>query len=71
MRVAGLFAGIGGVAAGFPCQDLSQAGRTAGIGGLRSSLVGEVFRRLPQTGGPRWVLIENVPFFAPPRFVST
>jgi len=28
------------VAAGFPCQDLSQAGRTAGIGGRQSGLVG-------------------------------
>jgi DNA (cytosine-5)-methyltransferase 1 len=32
--------------AGFPCQDLSQAGLTAGIGGARSGLVGEVFRLL-------------------------
>ena len=27
---------------GFPCQDLSQAGRTTGIEGARSGLVGEV-----------------------------
>src|SRR4051812_34552386 len=32
------------LAAGFPCQDLSQAGRTLGIAGARSGLVGEVFR---------------------------
>src|SRR5689334_7652711 len=32
------------VTAGFPCQDLSQAGRTAGISGERSGLVGEIFR---------------------------
>ena len=31
---------------GFPCQDLSQAGLTAGIGGTRSGLIGEVFRLL-------------------------
>ena len=31
------------LAAGFPCQDLSQAGMTAGIGGKRSGLVGEIF----------------------------
>lgn len=49
------------VAAGFPCQDLSQAGRTAGIGGSRSSLVGEVFRLL-DSARPRWLLLENVPF---------
>lgn len=47
--------------AGFPCQDLSQAGRTRGIRGSRSGLVGEVFRLLDQARTP-WVLIENVPF---------
>jgi len=30
------------VVAGFPCQDLSQAGTTVGITGSRSGLVGEV-----------------------------
>jgi DNA (cytosine-5)-methyltransferase 1 len=51
------------VAAGFPCQDLSQAGRTAGITGERSGLVGEVFRLVadPATA-PKWLLLENVPF---------
>src|SRR5581483_7782390 len=34
------------IAAGFPCQDLSQAGRTAGIVGSQSGLVEEVFKRL-------------------------
>jgi DNA (cytosine-5)-methyltransferase 1 len=47
--------------AGFPCQDLSQAGKTAGIAGHRSGLVGEVFRLLRDHRAP-WVLIENVPF---------
>jgi DNA (cytosine-5)-methyltransferase 1 len=51
------------VAAGFPCQDLSQAGRTAGIRGSQSSVVAEVFRLLGDTrNGPRWLLLENVPF---------
>lgn len=50
------------VAAGFPCQDLSQAGRTAGITGARSGLVDEVFRLVKRRNGPRWLLIENVPF---------
>ncbi|OZC53184.1 DNA (cytosine-5-)-methyltransferase [Rhodococcus sp. RS1C4] len=50
------------VAAGFPCQDLSQAGRTAGITGERSGLVDEVFRLVKRRNGPRWLLIENVPF---------
>ena len=49
------------LAAGFPCQDLSQAGRTAGIGGKRSGLVGEVFRLLDKQKIP-WVVLENVPF---------
>jgi DNA (cytosine-5)-methyltransferase 1 len=49
------------VTAGFPCQDLSQAGKTAGIGGCQSGLVGEVFRILRQTD-VRWLLLENVPF---------
>jgi DNA (cytosine-5)-methyltransferase 1 len=51
------------VAGGFPCQDLSQAGRTAGISGRNSGLVGEVFRLLEKSdAGPRWLLLENVPF---------
>jgi DNA (cytosine-5)-methyltransferase 1 len=50
------------VAAGFPCQDLSQAGRTRGIAGANSSLVGEVFRLIRRRKGPRWLLLENVPF---------
>lgn len=49
------------VAAGFPCQDLSQAGKTRGISGSRSGLVGEVFRLLESQRVP-WVLLENVPF---------
>lgn len=51
------------IAAGFPCQDLSQAGRTAGIVGNQSRLVGEIFKRLGgRARGPRWLLLENVPF---------
>jgi DNA (cytosine-5)-methyltransferase 1 len=46
---------------GFPCQDLSQAGKTRGIEGSRSGLVGEVFRLLRRKRVP-WVLLENVPF---------
>lgn len=46
---------------GFPCQDLSQAGKTLGIEGSRSGLVGEVFRLLRRKRVP-WVLLENVPF---------
>ena len=49
------------VVAGFPCQDLSQAGMTKGIAGSRSGLVGEVVRLIEDQRTP-WVLLENVPF---------
>lgn len=62
-RLRSLPSGTELVTAGFPCQDLSQAGRTAGIAGSRSGLVDEVFRLVRRRrGGPRWLLIENVPF---------
>ncbi|MET7505898.1 DNA (cytosine-5-)-methyltransferase [Streptomyces albidoflavus] len=47
------------VTAGFPCQDLSQAGRTAGIDGEQSGLVSHVFRLLNKHH-PRWLVLENV-----------
>jgi DNA (cytosine-5)-methyltransferase 1 len=47
--------------AGFPCQDLSQAGRTSGIAGAESGLIGEVFRLVAKHKIP-WILLENVPF---------
>lgn len=51
------------VAAGFPCQDLSQAGQTAGISGKKSALVGQVFRLIEASRPrPKWALLENVPF---------
>jgi DNA (cytosine-5)-methyltransferase 1 len=46
---------------GFPCQDLSQAGKTAGIEGRQSGLVSHVFRLLRKRRVP-WVLLENVSF---------
>jgi DNA (cytosine-5)-methyltransferase 1 len=49
------------VTAGFPCQDLSQAGRTAGITGRKSSLVAHVFRLIDRST-PKWILLENVSF---------
>jgi DNA (cytosine-5)-methyltransferase 1 len=49
------------LAAGFPCQDLSQAGATRGISGAQSGLIEEVFRLLEGRPVP-WVLLENVPF---------
>ncbi len=47
------------VTAGFPCTDLSQAGRTAGIGGAESGLVGHVFRLL-RDRPVEWLVLENV-----------
>lgn len=46
---------------GFPCQDLSQAGRTAGLEGKNSGLVSHVFR-LIEHQRPRWLILENVSF---------
>lgn len=60
-RLRSLPRDIDAVCAGFPCQDLSQAGRTAGLDGERSGLVGEVFRLLSRRRVPT-VVIENVPF---------
>lgn len=47
------------VAAGFPCTDLSQAGRTKGITGEASGLVAEVFR-LIRDRPVQLLLLENV-----------
>jgi DNA (cytosine-5)-methyltransferase 1 len=49
------------IAAGFPCQDLSQAGQTAGIHGKQSGLVRHIFELL-EGSNPHWLLLENVPF---------
>ncbi len=46
--------------AGFPCTDLSQAGRTEGFAGGRSSLVRDTIELLRRNPFPN-VLIENVP----------
>ena len=51
--------------AGFPCQDLSQAGKADGINGSRSGLIGHVLRileRRRRVARPRWVVLENVSF---------
>src|SRR5713101_761934 len=51
------------VCAGFPCQDLSQCGKTEGITGQHSSLICEVFRLVEKASHrPEWLLLENVPF---------
>jgi len=48
------------ICGGFPCQDLSVAGKRAGLAGERSGLWFE-FHRVVTELGPRWVVIENVP----------
>ena len=47
------------ICGGFPCQDLSLAGKGAGIGGSRSRLFYEIIR-LAEEIRPRWLLLENV-----------
>ena len=48
------------ICGGFPCQDISVAGKGAGIAGERSGLWHD-FARVIRTVRPRWVVIENVP----------
>lgn len=48
------------ISAGFPCQDVSAAGRGAGIAGERSGLVWEVFRTIDVVR-PGLVWLENSP----------
>jgi DNA (cytosine-5)-methyltransferase 1 len=48
------------ICGGFPCQDLSVAGKGAGIDGVRSGLWAE-FARIVRELRPRYVLVENVP----------
>lgn len=48
------------ICGGFPCQDLSSAGRGAGIDGARSGLWAE-FARIVRELRPRYVVVENVP----------
>jgi DNA (cytosine-5)-methyltransferase 1 len=53
-------AGVDVITGGFPCQDLSSAGKRAGIGdGTRSGLYAEVLR-LAGDLRPRFIIMENV-----------
>ena len=70
-----LFAGIGGfplgfkwanfpasislITGGFPCQDISNAGKRAGITGERSGLWSEMYRLICELR-PQYVIVENV-----------
>ena len=48
------------VSGGFPCQDISAAGKGAGIDGSRSGLWGEMARIVGEVR-PRFVFVENSP----------
>ncbi|TFD91232.1 DNA cytosine methyltransferase [Cryobacterium serini] len=48
------------VVAGFPCTDLSQAGKQAGLDGSASGLILGVLEHV-RLAKPEWVLLENVP----------
>lgn len=48
------------ICGGFPCQDVSFAGKRAGLDGKRSTLWSELFRLVCEVK-PRWFLGENVP----------
>lgn len=50
---------VGLVAAGFPCQDISFAGKGAGIAGERSGLFWHILRTAGLVGRPK-LLLENV-----------
>lgn len=47
------------ICGGFPCQDISYAGKGAGLDGARSGLWFE-FARIVREMGPRFVVVENV-----------
>jgi len=47
------------IVGGFPCQDISYAGKGAGLAGERSGLFYEVARIVSEMG-PRFVVLENV-----------
>lgn len=48
------------VSGGFPCQDISIAGKGTGLAGARSGLWSE-YARIVREVGPRYVFVENVP----------
>jgi DNA (cytosine-5)-methyltransferase 1 len=50
----------GVIVGGFPCQDLSVAGKRKGLAGERSGLFWEIYRLLEETKA-KWFILENVP----------
>lgn len=60
LRASGFAGASGVITGGFPCQDLSVAGRRAGLAGARSGLFWEIVRLLEETQS-KWFVLENVP----------
>ena len=60
LRAAGFDPDEGIITGGFPCQDLSVAGKRAGLAGSRSGLFWEICRLLDETRTKTFIL-ENVP----------
>lgn len=59
LRTAGFEPRGGIITGGFPCQDLSVAGKRAGLAGKRSGLFWEICRIIDETGAET-VILENV-----------
>jgi len=57
---AGFEPSRGIITGGFPCQDLSVAGKRAGLVGERSGLFWEIARLIEETK-TEWFILENVP----------
>lgn len=60
LRAAGFEPENGIITGGFPCQDLSVAGKRAGLAGKRSGLFWEICRIIDETRS-QTVILENVP----------
>lgn len=59
-RESGLIGSVDIVAGGFPCQDVSVAGKRAGIAGARSGLFWDALRFTKEVGA-HTIVLENVP----------
>ena len=60
LRAAGFVPERGIIAGGFPCQDLSVAGKRAGLAGKRSGLYWQIVRLVDELS-PKYLVLENVP----------
>lgn len=58
-----LFSGgvVGGIVGGFPCRDISYAGKQAGITKGKHSGLWREYAKIVRQVRPEWVFIENVP----------